>query len=66
MQIYRAAYLGDTVLTLPEHAHLSDEDLVAEAIRELDRIDRAHAQSADGEPLAPRDNIRIGVWTERN
>ena len=34
---YRAAYLGDDVLTGPEHAGLSDADLVAVATAEAIR-----------------------------
>jgi hypothetical protein len=61
---YRAAYLGQTVLTGPQHSLLSDEDLMAEALRELDRTDPGHAVDADGEPLAPRDAVEIGDWTD--
>jgi len=43
MVTYRAAYWTDrrgaeVVLTLPEHASLSDEDLLAEARREAERV----------------------------
>jgi len=42
------------VLTLPEHAHLSDDDLLAEAMAEAERqgMDLSYGQ------------IVIGVWTE--
>jgi hypothetical protein len=36
---YRAAFVGESVLTGPEHAHLSDEDLLAEAVAEARRAD---------------------------
>lgn len=36
---YRAAYVGDTVLTLPEHRDLDDEALMAEALAEARRAD---------------------------
>jgi len=55
---YRAAYWTDgkaeIVLTLPEHAHLSDDDLLAEAMAEAERqgMDLSYGQ------------IVIGVWTE--
>lgn len=56
---YRAAYWTDgqgaeIVLTLPEHAHLSDDDLLAEAMAEAERqgMDLSYGQ------------IVIGIWTE--
>jgi hypothetical protein len=36
---YRAAFVGESVLTGPEHAHLSDEDLLTEAVAEARRAD---------------------------
>jgi len=36
---YRAAYVGDCVLTGPAHEHLSDSDLLAEALREATRAE---------------------------
>lgn len=67
---YRAAYLaapqdstsGGFVLTLPEHADLSDEDLMAEAIKCLDEYNEA--QTACDAPLADESDILIGEWTE--
>lgn len=62
MTTYRAAILfssdrqGSTVLTLPEHAHLSDAELHAEAQREIDRAN-IRDQIEDG-------TIEIGDWTE--
>lgn len=59
---YRAAILfssdrqGSTVLTGPEHAALSDADLLAEAQREIDRANIREQMS--GSP------IEIGDWTE--
>ena len=61
---YRAAYLGETVLTGPEHSHMTDAELMAEALAELDEIDPNHATDADGKPLAPRDEIEIAEWNE--
>ncbi len=57
---YRAAILfsadrqGTTVLTAPEHAASSDEDLRAEADREMAR---ARIEIGEG-------SIEIGDWTE--
>lgn len=64
MTTYRAAYLGEIVLTGPEHAGLADDALMAVALAELDRTDPERATDADGEPLAPRDAIVIGDWTD--
>jgi hypothetical protein len=36
---YRAAYVGDCVLTGPEHAALPDDELRAEAVREARRAE---------------------------
>lgn len=60
---YRAAYLGETVLTGLEHSHLSDAEILAAGLAELDRTDPIHATDADGRPLAPRDAVRVGDWT---
>lgn len=49
---YRAAIVGDVALTGPEHAHLSDEALLDEAMAESDR-------QALG---LQREQIRIGTW----
>lgn len=56
---YRAAYWtdgqgGELVLTAPEHAHLSDEALLAEARAEAER---AGVDLSDG-------RIEIGDWTD--
>lgn len=73
---YRAAYYvsqdgqAETVLTLPEHASLSDSELKAEAIAEAKRADivyeGARAPVEDGEPRVHIDDlvagIRIGQW----
>ena len=72
MATYRAAYIGDTVLTGPEHSDLSDEALINEAVAEADRGDLI---SQDGDvpaamcgnrlsEAALRAAIRIGDWTE--
>lgn len=34
---YRAAFIGETVFTGPEHSHLSDDELRAEALAECRR-----------------------------
>lgn len=65
MKTYRAAYLGSTVLTRPEDAHLSDEELLAEAHLELDHVSPDGLLDADGGPLAPRSAVKIGLWTEK-
>ena len=59
MATYKAAYWTDgkgaeIVLTRPEHAHLSDEELIAEALREAES---AGLDLSDGE-------IVVGDWTE--
>ena len=55
---YRAAYVGETVLTGPEHAHMSDADLVTEALAEARRAgllgDEPHQITAD--------DLEIGTW----
>lgn len=56
---WRAAMLGPHVLTGIEHAALSDDDLIAEGRRELDRIDPRHATDSEWTSLAPRDLIRV-------
>lgn len=62
MKTYRAAILfssdrqGSTVLTGPEHSHLSDSELHAEAQREIDRAG-IRDQIEDG-------TIEIADWTE--
>lgn len=65
---YRAAILqapdkqSSQPLTLPEHAHLSDEDLRAEALAEAKRADLV----GDEWPRAPLEeieaNLVIGEW----
>ena len=54
---YRAAYWtdgqgGELVLTAPEHAHLSDEELLAEARAEAERVG---LDLSDG-------RIEVGEW----
>ena len=68
MKTYRAAYLaaphsstsGGFVLTLPEHADLSDADLIAAALPCLAEYN-ADAQ-AIGEDGATESEIIIGDW----
>jgi hypothetical protein len=67
MATYRAAYIytpGDntagTVLTLPEHAGLSDADLMKEAMAE---VRSARLLDEDGQLLTDAD-ICIGDWTD--
>ena len=58
---YRAAYLlssdkqAELVLTAPEHAEMSDDELRAEALAEAER---AGVNIGDG-------TIEIGTWTQR-
>ena len=59
MTTFRAAYVGDCVLTGPEHAHLDDEALLAEAVAEAHR---AGLIGDDAHQIAPTD-IVIGEWT---
>lgn len=62
--IYRHPAGSETVLTGPEHAHLPDEDLLAEALAEA----RRHGLIGDGWPQVPEELFRrrlyIGEWTE--
>lgn len=68
---YRAAYYAETVLTLPEHAHLSDDALRAEALAEAQRADIIDMDETDSETAHPRltraefdAGLRIGEWRE--
>ena len=64
MTTYRAAYWtnydrdhldgGEVVLTGPEHADLSDEELLRQALAEMDR---AGLETGEG-------RVVIGEWTE--
>ena len=65
---YRACYYltadlqGETVLTGPEHAHLSDDALRAEAAAEAERA--GIIGDAPGITTGElRDGLRIGDWT---
>jgi hypothetical protein len=68
---YRAAYLaadfgsnsGGWVLTLPEHASLSDADLLAEAVNGLAEYNENCNADNGVAPKTARD-ILIGDWTE--
>lgn len=55
----------DMVMTGPEHAHLTDDELVEEALAEADR---AGLIGEDDESHTPRDlfekQLRIGEWME--
>lgn len=70
MKTYRAAYIaapqsstsGGYVLTLPEHAELSDADLIAAAIPALAEYNTNAA--AIGEEGAVESEIIIGDWRE--
>lgn len=67
---YRAAYLAATqdscsggwVLTLPEHAGLSDDELLTVAIKGLAEYNEA--QRAVDADEADESEILIGDWTE--
>lgn len=68
---YRAAYIGETVLTAAEHANLSEEALRAEALAEAQRADIIDMEEDDAEAAAPRftraafdSALTIGEWTE--
>ena len=59
--IYRAAYWTDgrgaeVLLTLPEHSHLSDEELLAEA--------RRYAKEEGFDFVFAYGNIVVGEWEE--
>jgi hypothetical protein len=67
MATYRAAYIytpGDNTsglrLTLPEHAHLSDEDLMEKA---LATVKKDALMDEDGQPITEA-SICIGDWTD--
>jgi len=65
---YRAAYVGEAVLTGPEHADLPDAELIAEAVAEAKHAGiygDAAGKDADGNPLGiTEDDIQIGEWRE--
>jgi hypothetical protein len=54
---YRAAYINDCVLTLPEHSHLDDASLTEEAWLEAQR-----ARITVGDNAIAKDQIEIGMW----
>lgn len=58
---FRAAYGGNCRLTGPEHAHLPDTELLAEAICWATE----HDQIGDAPHQFNVDWIRIGLWIER-
>jgi hypothetical protein len=69
---YRAAYYvtpdgrDETVLTGPEHAHLDDDDLIAEALAEAKRADIVSDDDEQEPRLTPAalvDGLTIGDWT---
>lgn len=70
MTTYRAAYLaapqsstsGGFVLTLPEHAEMSDSDLISAALPCLAEYNAA--SEAIGEEGATEADIIIGDWRE--
>jgi hypothetical protein len=71
MTTFRAAFYKMTVLTGPEHASLSDEDLRAEALAEAQRGDIIDMEEADPEVAYPRvtraqfeSGLQIGEWKE--
>ena len=61
---FRAAYIGETLLTGPEHSNLSDEALHEEARREMVRGGVTH-DPITGEPI-PDEDIEIGEWSDGN
>lgn len=52
---YRAAYVGDYVLTGPEHQNLPDAELIAEAMREAER----------GGIEIEEWEIKVGMWSDQ-
>jgi hypothetical protein len=59
---YRAAWFKDWVLTGPEHAALSDAELVEEAVAEAYRGDIVCKTSNDpDEPRVTEDVLRAGI-----
>ena len=70
MPTYRACYYlaqdrqSDIVLTGPEHAHLSDDDLIAEAIAEARRGDLVGDDPPRMTPAELRDGLRIGDYQQ--
>ena len=60
---YRAAFINDTVLTGPEHAHVPEDELRAEALAEAKR-----ANVMGGAPaftLAEfEDQLEVGLWRD--
>jgi hypothetical protein len=68
---YRAAYLlfedsqSDLVLTSPEHAGLSDEDLRAEALREATSANLIGESDQQITLAQFKDWLRIGAWAVR-
>lgn len=73
---YRAAYYSnpktgaETVLTGPEHSHLDDDALLAQAIAEAERAGIVDIDETDAEAAFPRltveqlrTRLTVGVWT---
>ena len=72
MATYRAAYIGQTLLTELKHIHLSDTDLLAAAMAEAERVGILTDDSAETlEPVgacihraAFADTVTVGDWTD--
>lgn len=60
IRTYRAVIVGECNLTGPEHAHLSDYEIMAEAIAE------AHRQGiiGDEDHQIRVEDLSIGEWSE--
>lgn len=67
---YRAAYYKNWVLTSPDQAHLSDAELIEEAVKAAYAGDVVCKSTDDpDEPRlteqALREGLRIGEWTSK-
>lgn len=65
MTTYRAAYLKGgvgTVLTGPEHASLSDDELLAEARREIEKVGAPERYASIEECM--EEGVEIGDWKD--
>jgi hypothetical protein len=67
MTTYRAAYVNDVVLTGPEHAHLSDEDLIDVAVAQAKAagiLGEDYVDSEDNRLGIIKSDVKIGPWTD--
>lgn len=61
---YRAALYGEIRLTGPEHAHLSDDDLIAEAMAEVNRAKLEVTYGGERVRDIEEEDLSIEDWTE--